>query len=225
MCHQRVPLQVVLDNATRWNSRKRMLSRLLFLRPYIDRLFTYLKSEWMTARRKRGNKEPSPPILEFRLSEGDWEVCAYFEEVLTPFETATSLLEGMPAGKDNQIKGMRSGAFWRYFLAFEYLYKKIESHQSEASNGDRLNSLAITRDESETLKTLVIDALGRCHGKLSKYYDLMKSVTYVAAIALHPCYGFRAMEKGWSEVEWGPGWIQKYNTDLQALWTKDYKQR
>jgi len=201
-----------------------MLDRFILLKLYIIKLLDDVEKAWKEeCRSKRKNKLPQPSILDNKLEEEDWEVLAYFLKCLGPFEQATMMLQGNATQtKQGEIL---SGAFWRYFLVFEYLFEHVEREKQRVENGE-LNDLL-----GEDLAEMVKINLNLCHAKLAKYYDEMRSVTYVAAIVFHPCYGFPAIEQDWSAVaeneedDWGPHWIAKYKVDLRKLWIKKYKNR
>ena len=101
------PLDVVLDNQTRWLSTFYMMRRALKLRPFLEDLVEKVAIE---ANRERRNglrsKEEMPLCLreESLLSEKDWQVIELTDKVLVDFEKALRMLEG-----DSQKRVRRDG--------------------------------------------------------------------------------------------------------------------
>ncbi|KAM3537512.1 hypothetical protein ARSEF1564_009566 [Beauveria bassiana] len=98
-------LHWVFNNATRWDSDKRMMERALILRPALNTFFN------------------NPVVLEYRLSPYDWKVVEILVKLLEPFEVATKQLQG------SGMPGTRStcGSFDEYFPVIEILLDHLES--------------------------------------------------------------------------------------------------
>ncbi|EXK24755.1 hypothetical protein FOMG_18537 [Fusarium oxysporum f. sp. melonis 26406] len=97
----RKPLDVILDNDTRWLSQLYAIRRALLLRDYIERHQINFKQQ---NKAKRGSpKEPlTMPFTcqpENQLSEKDWEVVETIAQILSYYEATIKMLEG-----DGQIR-------------------------------------------------------------------------------------------------------------------------
>ncbi|KAM4067806.1 transposase-like protein [Hirsutella rhossiliensis] len=92
---------VVMDNATRWNSSEAMMEGYM-LRNALDSL----------CRKK-------PTIVDDQMVTEDWSVIAEYLAILKPLKIATKRLEGQP-------RQGKFGAIWEVLLTMEWLLKHLE---------------------------------------------------------------------------------------------------
>ncbi|KAJ6441119.1 arginase [Purpureocillium lavendulum] len=161
---------VVMDNATRWNSSEAMMER-----------------EWSqyVARRTQNGAKPmpkkcrkKPTIVDDRMAAEDWSVIAEYLAILKPLKIATKRLEGRP-------REGKSGAIWEVLLTMEWLLKHLEEAK-----------LQHERDEEPYLR--IGCNLGWM--KLDQYYALTEdSPAYLASLVLHPAFRWSTVESQWSD--------------------------
>ncbi|KJZ68601.1 hypothetical protein HIM_12010 [Hirsutella minnesotensis 3608] len=96
---------VVMDNATRWNSSEAMMERGYMLRNALDSLVQAEVTEWnqYVARRTQHGAKPmpkkcrkKPTIVDDQMATEDWSVIAEYLAILKPLKIATKRLEGQP---------------------------------------------------------------------------------------------------------------------------------
>ncbi|KAJ6436881.1 MFS multidrug transporter [Purpureocillium lavendulum] len=93
---------VVMDNATRWNSSEAMMERGYMLRNALDSLVQAEVTEWKQ-----------------NMATEDWSVIAEYLAILKPLKIATKRLEGQP-------RQGKFGAIWEVLLTMEWLLKHLE---------------------------------------------------------------------------------------------------
>lgn len=137
----RKPLDVILDNGTRWLSQLYMIRRALLLRDYIERLIAHHRIEFEQQHKaKRGGirKAVKSPFIcqpENQLSDKDWEVVEIFAQVLTYYEATIKMLEG-----DGQIRRRKRGwtgsygNIWDVVQGFEFLLEQLERFKDIAKD-------------------------------------------------------------------------------------------
>ncbi|KAJ6437326.1 retrovirus polyprotein [Purpureocillium lavendulum] len=90
---------VVMDNATRWNSSEAMMERGYMLRNALDSLVQAEVTEWSqyVARRTQNGAKPmpkkcrkKPTIVDDRMAAEDWSVIAEYLAILKPLKIATN---------------------------------------------------------------------------------------------------------------------------------------
>ncbi|KAJ6436796.1 putative 115 kDa protein in type-1 retrotransposable element R1DM [Purpureocillium lavendulum] len=194
---------VVMDNATRWNSSEAMMERAYTLRNALDSLVQAEVTEWSqyVARRTQNGAKPmpkkcrkKPTIVDDRMAAEDWSVIAEYLAILKPLKIATKRLEGRP-------REGRFGAIWEVLLTMEWLLKHLEEAK-----------LQHERDEEPYLR------IGCNLGwmKLDQYYALTEdSPAYLASLVLHPAFRWSTVESQWSDH---PDWLTRGRTAVQELW-------
>ncbi|KAJ6436943.1 hypothetical protein O9K51_10479 [Purpureocillium lavendulum] len=194
---------VVMDNATRWNSSEAMMERAYTLRNALDSLVQAEVTEWSqyVARRTQNGAKPmpkkcrkKPTIVDDRMAAEDWSVIAEYLAILKPLKIATKRLEGRP-------REGKFGAIWEVLLTMEWLLKHLEEAK-----------LQHERDEEPYLR------IGCNLGwmKLDQYYALTEdSPAYLASLVLHPAFRWSTVESQWSDH---PDWLTRGRTAVQELW-------
>ncbi|KAM4067529.1 transposase [Hirsutella rhossiliensis] len=194
---------VILDNATRWNSSEAMMERGYKLRNALDSLVQAEVTEWKeyVSRRTQNGMRPmpkrsrkKPAIVDDKMSAEDWSVIAEYLAILGPLKIATKRLEGRPS--EGKV-----GATWEVLLTMEWLLKHLED-----------SKLRHERDEEPYLR------IGCNLGwmKLDEYYTLTEnSPAYLAALVLHPAFRWSTIESQWAEH---PDWLVKGKAAVRELW-------
>ncbi|KAM4059196.1 transposase [Hirsutella rhossiliensis] len=194
---------VVMDNATRWNSSEAMMERGYMLRNALDSLVQAEVTEWnqYVARRTQHGAKPmpkkcrkKPTIVDDQMVTEDWSVIAEYLAILKPLKIATKRLEGQP-------RQGKFGAIWEVLLTMEWLLKHLEEAK-----------LQHERDEEPYLR------IGCNLGwmKLDQYYALTEdSPAYLASLVLHPAFRWSTVESQWSDH---PDWLARGRAAVQELW-------
>lgn len=205
------PVDVVLDNLTRWLSQLYMIRRALRLRPFLEELWKKQRYEWDWDFKKSKRKEGDIPLYlqdESELTDKDWVVINLFAEVLQDFEDALLVLEG--DGQFRPRKGGRMeayGTIWDVLFGFEHLLEKLETWKATAERYPDPEHFRININ------------LGWL--KLNEYYErLDESPVYYTAVALHPAYRWDYFEHLWADA---PEWVEEAKAKVKKLWLDEYK--
>ncbi|KAM0742707.1 hypothetical protein ACQRIT_002884 [Beauveria bassiana] len=220
-------LHWVFNNATRWDSDKRMMERALILRPALNTFFNDVQNRWES---ESGSERTKPVVLKYRLSPYDWKVVEILVKLLKPSEVATKQLQG------SGMPGTRStcGSFDEYFpveILLDHLESAIEGtvYEEIEDSGTKerkdIETAIFEGLDSKTRKLLkVFIKLG--WKKLHKYYDLLTSAAYVGAVVFNPTKKWRLLDLLWSRVpsRKAKSWRQDYEHKLLQIWER-YKDR
>ncbi|RKK79354.1 hypothetical protein BFJ68_g17816, partial [Fusarium oxysporum] len=130
----RKPLNVVVDNETRWLSQLYMIRRALKLRPYLETLVLKHKQEWdkdnTSKRSKRLKASAIMPAIcrdENKLGDKDWTVLEAFGDILQSFEDAVKALEGDGIQRKRKQGYFESyGNVWDVIVGYEFLLAELE---------------------------------------------------------------------------------------------------
>jgi hypothetical protein len=205
------PLEVILDNDTRWLSQYYMIKRALKLQPFYEEFMLKAKKVFQEARKgQTGIKIPACLEAKSMINDNDWEVLRAFDGILDDFHVVIKVLQG-----DGQVRKRRFGtneAFGRMtdvLEAFEFLLGKLEMAK------------ALIKDYPEPEHFAVNVNLG--WAKLDKYYRYLKeSPVYYAATALNPALRWGYFEDVWKEEH--PDWIDEARELVQSLWVSEYRE-
>ncbi|RYP07091.1 hypothetical protein DL764_002723 [Monosporascus ibericus] len=207
------PLDVKLDNATRWLSHLYMIRRALALRPFLDMLIPRYRHEWEMENYTRGGRVrrgvAMPYILqaENQLTDHDWEVLKLTADILKYYEDAVKTLEGdgIPTLRKRGWLGSY-GNIWDVIPSFEFLLDRLERFKA------RVEDLPDSRYMAANLNLAWL--------KLNEYYTkLQETPIYVTALALHPAYRWRWFERNWANH---PEWIQHARDQVEGVWLEGY---
>ena len=211
----RKPLDVVIDNDTRWLSQLYMIRRALKLRPYLEILLVQRRKDWREENTlKNGRlkvKVQLPPILQDKnkLTDADWSILQVFAELLQYFEGAVKTLEG-DGIQCKRKRGTESyGNIWDVLIGYEFLLGHLE----------KAKSLINQYPEPEHFKVNI----NLAWKKLDQYYNKLNDTPiYYATVALHPAYHW-----GYFEVKWAtkPEWISMAKDMVKELWEGEYKRQ
>ncbi|KAK8869252.1 restless-like transposase [Apiospora arundinis] len=202
---ERKPLDVVLDNDTRWLSQYYMIQRMLVLRPYYDEFILKAKKYCTDTKVAR-----IPFCLEKSsiIDDNDWAVMEAFADLLQHFHVIVKVLQG-----DGQARYRAGGISEAYGLmpsvmqSFEYLLKKLETAKELIHQYPEPEQFGINVN------------LGWI--KLDKYYaTLSDTPVYYAAAALDPGIQWTFFETIWTE---NPSWANEAKAKVQALWDNEYR--
>ncbi|OAA63224.1 transposase [Akanthomyces lecanii RCEF 1005] len=209
----RKPLDVVLDNHTRWLSTLYMIRRGLKLRPFLEDLVEKAAIEFSRERRNgvRGRNEmPLCVREESILGENDWKVIQLMDSVLVDFEEALRMLEG--DGQKRLRKGgliEAYGSMWDVASTYEFLMDRLEEWKSTAED----------YPDPEHFKINI--NLG--WDKLNEYYTkLDETPVYYASAILNPVSRWGYFENTWTDAAQRP-WLQKAKGMVRKLWEEEYK--
>ncbi|KAF4332544.1 restless-like transposase, partial [Fusarium beomiforme] len=130
----RKPLNVVVDNETRWLSHLYMIRRALKLRPYLETLDLKHKQEWDKDNTSKRSKRPKASAImpaicrdENKLGDKDWAVLEAFGDILQSFEDAVKALEGDGIQwKRKQGYFESYGNVWDVIVGYEFLLAELE---------------------------------------------------------------------------------------------------
>lgn len=209
----RKPLDVVLDNHTRWLSTLYMIRRGLKLRPFLDELVEKATLEFSRERRSGLSRREEMPLCvreESILGENDWKVIQLMDSVLVDFEEALRMLEG-----DSQKRARRGGHIeaygnmWDVASTYEFLMERLEEWKATAEN----------YPDPEHFKVNI--NLG--WDKLNEYYTkLDETPVYYAAAILNPVSRWGYFENTWTDTAQRP-WLAEAKRMVRRLWEEEYK--
>lgn len=203
-------LQVVADNATRWNSMYSMTDRALKLKDRI-KFYLFQNKDGIThgSRRKRARDDTDPMLLKHDiLSKNDWTTLKDMYQILETFQQLTLRIQG------RSVHGER-GVLWEYLSAICLL---MQSSKEKKRYYDTISSSSeYSTPESRHLST----SLGNAWLKLTEYFQKMgDSPVYIDSCVLNPKMKWKFFEKRW-ENEYDRA-LQGQNS-LQNFWNSSYK--
>lgn len=211
----RKPLNIVVDNDTRWLSQLYMIRRAIKLRPYLDVMILKHKQAWeqdnrskRTGLMRRSAVQPRICLPENQLSDKDWDVLEHLATILGFYEVTVKTLEGDGIQRKRKRGWVGSyGNIWDVIQGFEFLMAKLEEYK------------AVAADYPDPEHFRININLG--WQKLNKYYTILdETPIYYVALALHPAYRW-----GWFEEHWGkhPDWIATAKEMVQEVWETEYR--
>ncbi|KAG6979451.1 hypothetical protein FOFC_17288 [Fusarium oxysporum] len=211
----RKPLNVILDNDTRWLSHLYMIRRALLLRDYIERLIAHHRigfEQQNKAKRGGPKKSLTLPFIyqpENQLSDKDWEVVEIFAQILSYYEATIKMLEG-----DGRIRKRKRGwtgpygNIWDVIQGFEFLLEQLERFKD------------IAKDFPDTEHFRININLG--WQKLNEYYETLSDTPiYYTGLALHPAYRWKWFERNWTDR---PEWIDEAKNMVHDVWRFEYRE-
>ncbi|KFA51448.1 hypothetical protein S40293_10230, partial [Stachybotrys chartarum IBT 40293] len=189
----RKPLNVVVDNETRWLSQLYMIRKALRLRPYLETLVLKHKQEWekdnLSKRSKRLKASAIMPAMcrdENKLNDKDWAVLGAFANILQSFEDAVKALEGDGIQRKRKQGYFESyGNVWDVIVGYEFLLAELEKAKAMVDQYPEPDHFRVNIN------------LG--WKKLDEYYNkLDETPIYYTSLALHPAYRWGYFETVWS---------------------------
>jgi hypothetical protein len=212
-------LNLLIDNATRWNSLYLMIQRAVKLRDRID-LFCYQNQEAMHGPRRDQrpqNEEDEAHLLsKDHLKAEDWETLKEIMHILKDFEKLTRWAEGA------QIQGDR-GVLSNYLTIINELL-----HHMKAIRDD----LAL-RAADEELNSSSITYLTTCSNNawfaLDKWFTKLDETPAVyASVLTNPTMKFKWFEHHWQPTKWDKTqaemreWLRTAKQAIRRVWDEDY---
>ncbi|KAG7001232.1 3-ketosteroid 1-dehydrogenase helE [Fusarium oxysporum f. sp. conglutinans] len=198
----RQPVDLIIDNDTRWLSQLYMIRRAIILRPFIEQLVLKHRQQWeqdnrskRTGNLRKSAREPRICLEENQLTVNDWVVLEHLAKLLGFYEDAVKTLEG-----DGQQRKRKGGWVW---LVRELLedYKQLASEIPDAEHF-RIN-------------------VNLGWEKLNKYYSrLDETPIYYTALALHPAFRWGYFENEWKD---NTEWVMKAKQMVREVWESDYR--
>ncbi|KAH7461855.1 hypothetical protein FOMA001_g18916 [Fusarium oxysporum f. sp. matthiolae] len=112
----RQPVDLIIDNDTRWLSQLYMIRRAIILRPFIEQLVLKHRQQWeqdnrskRTGNLRKSAREPRICLEENQLTVNDWVVLEHLAKLLGFYEDAVKTLEG--DGQQRKRKGGWVGSY------------------------------------------------------------------------------------------------------------------
>ncbi|KAJ6439221.1 restless-like transposase [Purpureocillium lavendulum] len=210
----RKPLDLIMDNDTRWLSQLFMMRRARLLRPSLETLLFEYKQLWekenlrKDGTQKKGKKLPLCLEDRSRLTVADWNVIDGFIELLEHFENTVLILEGDGQARERARHHFKEsyGNITDVVMAYEYLLSKLEEAK------EKMDHYA----EPEHFRVNVQLAWE----KLNEYYDKLDDTPmYYASLAFHPAFGWNVIEREW---ETRPEWVQNAKKMVKQVWDDSY---
>lgn len=221
-------LHWVFNNATRWDSDRRMMERALRLRPALNTFFNDVRNRWET---EGACEKTKPAVLQYWLSAYDWKVIEILAKLLKPFEVATKQLQG------DGIPGARStcGSFDEYFPVFEILLDHLECAiegiiydevEDPVSKEKKDVEVAIYEGLDNRTRKLLKVFIKLAWKKLHKYYSRLTSAAYVGAVVFNPAKKWGLLDRLWSRLpsRKANSWRLDYEEKLLEIW-ETYRER
>ncbi|KAG7433851.1 putative AC transposase [Fusarium oxysporum f. sp. raphani] len=211
----RQPVDLIIDNDTRWLSQLYMIRRAIILRPFIEQLVLKHRQQWeqdnrskRTGNLRKSAREPRICLEENQLTVNDWAVLEHLAKLLGFYEDAVKTLEG--DGQQRKRKGGWVGSYgnvWEVIQGFEFLLEVLEDYKQLASEIPDAEHFRININ------------LG--WEKLNKYYSrLDETPIYYTALALHPAFRWGYFENEWKD---NTKWVMKAKQMVREVWESDYR--
>jgi hypothetical protein len=209
-------LQLVVDNATRWNSLYAMIERAIKLRDRIDR-FCIDNSDQM-----HGSRQEKVKTLEDRehllrndvLDADDWRVLAETMSILEKFMKLTKRAEGTESG------GGR-GILSDYMTTLNSLIDHVRKHRDDIN--------ARTSDGDETVSSSsdihLWECIVNCWTKLDEYFTKVNDTpAHYASVVTVPWMKWKYFEHTWKDAtSWKDAkspetWLPGGKKALETVW-------
>jgi hypothetical protein len=151
--------------------------------------------------------QPRPTICDDYLTEDDWSVLTEYLAILKPFKIATKRLEGRAIDGEfsyffflvillTMLYTGRYGALWEVLPTIESLLKDIKIFVDQYSPVINTSVLDYSKHWNPIKDWYLRNNLQLGWEKLDKYYRFTDdSSAYVAAIALHPRFKWRWIQR------------------------------
>jgi len=196
-------LDLLCDNATRWNSAYRMIQRAFQLRPQIEHYcFQHTANSYPP---KQGDDGLIPAQI---LSQNDWYILTHLNRGLEHFHHATLRLEGA-------AKQAVFGSVWECVPIMELLLQSLTDLQEKYPNQQTFETL-LDEEAIDPATEFMNSSINCAFVKLRKYYTLMDNSPYwVAACILHPFIKWNYIEQRWGDK---PQWIADGRKKVKKLW-------
>jgi hypothetical protein len=204
-------LDVLADNATRWNSLYKMVERALKLQARIDQ-FCFNNPNTTHGTRRKDNiarltsEEAQTLVCHDFLTVDDWEQLREVMLVLKPFHDYTNRSQGKP---EDAHRGSVSDYLITLNKLTEIMRIKKENYSSQVENSNA--SPAVKHLSQCLLNSWFV---------LDKYFArLDDSPIYYAAVITQPTMNWR-----WFQTKWvaHPAWRAQARKGLEILW-EDYR--
>lgn len=183
-----------MDNATRWNSVYRMLTRALNVRERLTKFVREHKPQNTTGGEPQS--ERYRPQNE-RLTAKDWTFLERLHSALEAFYAATMVTQGHEPWLSD------------WFTTLHWLLNEVYAWKVDALEEQGDEHLAA--------------CLGASWNKIEKYYKLVDNAhVYYAAILLNPTLKTAKLREMWSSEETAP-WVSQVEEYVKAIWRTQYK--
>jgi hypothetical protein len=212
-------LNLIIDNATRWNSLYAMIERALKLRDRIDR-FCIDNAEAMhgptSTKKAQTDNEKARLLKNDTLTADDWLALTEIMAILKPFYDLTKRGEGTKLSSDR-------GILCDYLTSLNDLVKHIREQR------DLLNIRADDPEYSTPSVLHLRACIVNCWTKLDEYFSLVNDTpAHYASVITNPKMKWKYFEHTWEKVhEWKDAtnpesWLPSGKQALEYLWD-EYK--
>jgi hypothetical protein len=200
------PVDVVVDNDTRWLSQYYMIKRLIRLRSWYDDIIQFAQRRAAPLHLRRSHCVEASSII----TDSDWAVLIAFQDLLHNFHIVVMRLEGDGFNRDRYGDVQRFGLMPDVLMAFELLLSTLEKVR---------NDLHLYPEPEQ-----FADNINHGWEKLDFYYrKLVQSPCYYAAVALHPAYRWAYFHTAWENIKERDEWLQDAKRIVQSLWDQKYR--
>jgi hypothetical protein len=184
-----------MDNATRWNSVHRMLTRALNVRERLTKFVREHKPQDTSGGDPQ--KQRYRPQNE-RLTLNDWHHLERLHGALEAFYAAAMVTQGYEPWLSD------------WFTTLHWLLNEVNDWKVDA----------IEEQGDEHLAT----CLGASWNKIEKYYKLVDTMPlYYAAILLNPTLKTAKLRQMWSNNPATAPWVSQVEEHVKAIWRTQYK--
>jgi hypothetical protein len=209
-------LQLVVDNATRWNSLYAMIERAIKLRDRIDR-FCIDNSNQMHGSRQdkpRTQEDETHLLRNDVLDADDWRVLAETMAILEKFMLLTKRAEGTDSEGDR-------GILSDYMTTLNSLIGHVRGHRDDIDM--RTADVANASASDLHLKTCIVN----CWTKLDEYFTILNyTPAHYASVVIVPHMKWKYFEhtwrdaKDWKDAKNPESWLPGGKKALETLWDK-----
>lgn len=203
-------LNVLIDNATRWNSLYLMIDRALKLRDRIDTFCIDHANQMHDQppnKRAQTAEELEQLLNKDILTGDDWEMLSEVMVFLKPFYDYTKRAEGLKMDSSR-------GALSDYISTLNLLVRHVKQSRDDILL--RCANPELYSESLELLKACIIN----CWNKLDLYFFKSDTTGAVyAAVVTQPKSKFTYFQNRWEDE---PTWIEKARVALNQIWL-EYK--
>lgn len=211
-------LNLVVDNATRWNSLYSMIERSIKLRDRIDRFcIDYAESmHGMSTKKAQSDIEIAHLLKNDALTADDWQALAEVMAILEKFYMLTKRAEGTKLSSDR-------GVLSDYMTTLNELLNHTRMLRDDLNV--RADNPGLSTPSIQHLQTCIVN----CWTKLDEYFAIINETpSHYASVVTNPRMKWKYFEHSWKDAySWkdavGPeSWLPGGKAALAKIWD-EYK--